>query len=190
MLTYPLTPNAEMRALEPWRADEFAEFIAAHRVHLAEYLPWAAALTDRDKTRAWLQNYAESTARDEGRIYGIWLDGRMVGGTLFRVFDTRFGTAEIGVWLAPDAVGNGLVTLAATRMIDWVFRERGMHRVEWRTFPDNSRSIAVAERLGMHLDGTLREAFPYNGVHHDAHVYSLLAAEWLENRMRTSASSS
>lgn len=179
MLSYPLTANAELRALEPWRAEEFATFIADHRKHLAEYLPWAAALTDTDQTRAWLQKYAESTARDEGRIYGIWQDGELVGGTLFRVFDARFGTAEIGVWLAPDAVGQGLVTRAARRMIDWVFRERGMHRVEWRTFPHNERSIAVAERLGMHLDGTLRETFPYNGVNHDARVYSLLAHEWL-----------
>ena len=69
----------------------------------------------------------------------------MVGGTLFRVFDTRFGVAEIGVWLAPGAVGHGLVTRAATRMIDSVIRERGMHRIEWRTFPDNERSIAVAD---------------------------------------------
>lgn len=179
MLTFPLTPTAELRALEPWRADEFAAFIAEHRDHLAEYLPWAAALTDVDKTRAWLQNYAEATARDEGRIYGIWLDGALAGGTLFRVFDSRFGTAEIGVWLAPSAVGQGLVTRAATRMIDWVVRERGMHRVEWRTVPGNKRSIAAAERLGMKLDGTLRGAFPYNGVHHDAHVYSVLAPEWL-----------
>jgi len=179
MLSYPLTPTAEMRTLEPWNAEEFAAFIAEHRKHLAEYLPWAAALTDVDQTRAWLQRYAESAARDEGRIYGIWLDGRLAGGTLFRVFETRFSTAEIGVWLAPGAVGQGLVTRAATRMIDWVIRDRGMHRVEWRTFPENERSIAVAERLGMHLDGTLREAFPYNGVNHDALVYSLLSHEWL-----------
>jgi RimJ/RimL family protein N-acetyltransferase len=174
-----LTPNAELRALEPWRAEEFAEFIAEHRDHLAEYLPWAAVLTDADKVRTWLKRYADSAARDEGRIYGIWQDDKLVGGTLFRVFETGFGTAEIGVWLAPDAVGQGLVTRAATRMIDWVLRERGMHRVEWRTFPENKRSIAVAERLGMHLDGTLREAFPYNGVFHDARVYSVLAQEWL-----------
>jgi ribosomal-protein-serine acetyltransferase len=190
MLSHPLTENAELRALEPWNADEFAAFIAEHRDHLAEYLPWAAALTDTDKTRAWLQRYADSAARDEGRIYGIWLDGKLAGGTLFRVFDTRFGTAEIGVWLAPHAVGQGLISRAARRMIDWCFRERGLHRVEWRTFPHNARSIAVAERLGMHLDGTLRESFPYNGVHHDALVYSLLAREWSENQVRAGAGSS
>ncbi|MEV4414350.1 GNAT family protein [Catellatospora sp. NPDC049609] len=178
MLSHPLTSDAELRALEPWRAPEFAEFIAAHRDHLAPWLPWAVRLTDVDATRAWLQAYAERQARDEGRIYGIWQHGVLVGGTLFRVFDHASGTAEIGVWLAPDAQGQGLITRAATHMIDWVVRERGMHRVEWRTVPTNAASIACAERLGMHLDGRLRECFPHGGVRHDALVYSLLAPEW------------
>lgn len=178
MLTYPLTGNAELRALEPFYAAQFAAFIERNRAHLAPWLPWAAALNDEARTRDWLQRYADDTARDGGRIYGIWLDGELVGGTLFRVFDARFGTAEIGVWLAPDAQGHGLITRAAQRMIAWAVEERGINRIEWRTVPTNARSIACAKRLGMTLDGVLREAFPYNGVNHDVQVYSLLAGEW------------
>jgi RimJ/RimL family protein N-acetyltransferase len=178
VLSHQLTESAVLKSLEPWRAEEFAAYIERDREHLAPWLPWAARLTGVEQTRAWLQAYAESQARDEGRIYGIWLEGTLVGGTLFRVFDTRASTAEIGVWLAREASGRGLITLAAQRMIDWVLGERGMHRVEWRCFPSNERSIAVAKRLGMTLDGVLREAFPYNGVHHDAQVWSLLASEY------------
>jgi ribosomal-protein-serine acetyltransferase len=178
VLTYPLAPGAELRALEPSYAEQFATFIGRHRAHLEPWLPWAAALTDVDKTRQWLQRYADDTARDSGRIYGIWLDGELAGGVLFRTFDTRFATAEIGVWLAPFAEGRGLVTAAARRMIEWAVGERAINRVEWRTVPSNARSIACAERLGMTLDGVLREAFPYRGVAHDVLVYSLLASEW------------
>ncbi len=177
MLVYPLTESAEMRALEPWHAQEFADYIERDRAHLSPWLPWAQALTDVDSTRAWLQRYAENTAQDGGRIYGIWLDGRLVGGTLFRVFDLRASTAEIGVWLATEAGGRGLITLAAQRMIDWCFGERKIHRIEWRCFPTNVPSQAVAKRLGMRLDGVLREAFPHNGIHNDVEVWSLLASE-------------
>ena len=179
MLSYPLTPTAEMRTLEPWNAEEFAAFIAEHRKHLAEYLPWAAALTDVDQTRAWLQRYAESAARDEGRIYGIWLDGELVGGTLFRTFDTRSGVCEVGVWSSPEAEGRGLITRAVRHMIDWAIRDRGMSRVEWRTVPHNARSQAVAKRLGMTLDGVLRQDFLLGGVRHDSEVWSVLAHEWI-----------
>lgn len=178
MLSWPLTGGAEMRALEPWRAEEFAAYIERHRAHLARWLPWAKALVDVDGTRAWLQRYADETARDAGRVYGIWLDGELVGGTLFRVFDTRWNTAEIGVWLCPDATGRGLVTRAAERMIAWAVAERGINRVEWRCVPDNARSVAVAERLGMTYEGTLRCAFPYQGTVHDVQVWALLADEW------------
>jgi RimJ/RimL family protein N-acetyltransferase len=52
-----------------------------------------------------------------------------------------------------------------------------MTRVEWHCVPHNTRSIAVARRLGMSRDGVLRSAFPFNGERHDVEVWSLLAAE-------------
>jgi ribosomal-protein-serine acetyltransferase len=55
---------------------------------------------------------------------------------------------------------------------------RGIHRVEWLTRSDNTASSNVARRLGMRLDGVLREEFPYRGVRHDTEVWSLLAPEW------------
>lgn len=56
---------------------------------------------------------------------------------------------------------------------------RGIHRVEWFTRPDNNASSNVARRLGMRLDGVLREEFLYRGVRHDTEVWSLLAPEWV-----------
>jgi RimJ/RimL family protein N-acetyltransferase len=176
MLAIALADNAELRALEPWQAAEFAAHVEHARAHLAPWLPWASAVVDEDSARGFLQRYADEQARDGGRVYGIWLDGGLVGGTLFRVFEPRFGVCEIGVWLAPEAQGRGLVTRAAQRMIEWAFDVRGMARVEWRTVPENARSIATAKRLGMSLDGVLRQAYPVNGVRHDVEVWSLLRA--------------
>jgi RimJ/RimL family protein N-acetyltransferase len=178
MLSYPIADGAELRALEPWHATELAAYLDRTRDHLAPWLPWATAVTDVDSARAFLQRYANDQAADTGRIYGIWVDGELVGGTLFRVFDTRFGVCEIGVWLAAEVEGRGLITRAARHMIDWAVRDRGMGRVEWRTVPHNARSQAVAKRLGMTREGVLREAFPLGGVRHDVEVWSLLAHEW------------
>lgn len=178
MFAYPLGDGAELWPLEPWQAAEFAAYLDRSRAHLAPWLPWARTITDEDTARHWLQRYADSQAADGGRIYGIWLDGVLVGGTLFRVFDRRSGTCEVGVWLAPEAEGRGLVTRAVLHMIEWAVEVRGMTRVEWRTVSDNVRSIAVAKRLGMVREGVLRQAFPLDGVRHDVEVWSLLAEEW------------
>jgi ribosomal-protein-serine acetyltransferase len=177
MLTLALTDDAELRALEPWRAGEFAAFVAEHRAHLAPWLPWATRIQTTEDARVFLQRYADRLATDSGRIYGIWLDGRLAGGTLFRVFDAAARVCEVGVWLAPRAQGRGLVTRAAQLMIEWAIEERGMARVEWLTVPDNTRSVAAARRLGMTRDGLLREAFELHGVRKDVEVWSLLAAE-------------
>ena len=58
---------------------------------------------------------------------------------------------------------------------DYAFEERGLHRAEWRCRADNVRSSAVAHRLGMSLDGVLREAWKVGDVFHDKQVWSVLA---------------
>ena len=75
VLTHPLGDGAELRALEPWRAEEFAAHVAREREHLAPWLPWARSITDAAGARAFLQSYADRQAADEGRIYGLWVDG-------------------------------------------------------------------------------------------------------------------
>jgi ribosomal-protein-serine acetyltransferase len=182
VFAHPLAEDAELRPLEPWHAAEFAAHADRSRAHLAPWLPWVEIVHDAGSARRWLQEYADRQARDEGRLYGIWVDGVLSGGTLFRVFDTRSGMCEVGVWLAPEMTGRGLITRAVTAMIDWAFQARGMHRVEWRCVATNEPSRRAAQRLGMKLDGTLRELFPLRGTRHDTEVWSVLATEWPTTR--------
>ncbi len=173
-----LDDGAELRPLEPWQADEFLAHIDRARASVDPWIPWASLSTDLDSARATLQRYADRAAQDAGRLFGIWLDGTLVGGTMFVSFDAARGTCEIGCWLEPAARGRGLITRAAGHLIDWAVRVRGIARVEWLTRPDNTASSSVARRLGMRLDGVLREEFLHGGVRHDTEVWSLLAREW------------
>ncbi|MBB4906344.1 GNAT family N-acetyltransferase [Actinophytocola algeriensis] len=182
MLSLPLTDDAELRALEPWQAPEFAAHVAAAREHLMEWLPWGTSAASDEGAAQLLQRYADAQARGEGRILGIWVGGKLMGGVLFRVWEQSRGMCELGVWLAPEAVGRGLVTRASRVMIEWAFRERGIHRVEWRCATGNARSSAVARRLGMTREGVLREAFPLHGVRHDVELWAILASEWPTRR--------
>jgi len=178
MFAIDLDDGAELRPLEPWQAEEFLTHLDRARDAVDPWIPWASRNKDLDSARATLQRYADLAARDAGRLYGIWLDGTLVGGTMFVHFDATAGTAEIGCWLEPAGQGRGLITRAARHLIDWAVRERGIHRIEWLTRPDNTASSNVARRLGMRLDGVLREQFYYEGARHDTEVWSLLAPEW------------
>ena len=177
MLSHDLGGGAELRPLEPWQAAEFAAYVAAQRTHLAPWLPWAVSITDEESARGFLQRYADRQAADGPRIYALWDGGAMVGGTLFRVFEPAGGSCEIGVWLAADAVGRGLVTRAAQAMVDWAVDCRGMRRVEWHCVPENLPSRAVAERLGMQLEGTQRQAFEHAGRLWDIELWALVRSD-------------
>jgi ribosomal-protein-serine acetyltransferase len=176
--------GAELRPLEPWQAEEFLAHVDRARAAVDPWIPWASRSTDLESARATLRGYADRQAADAGRLYGIWLDGTLVGGTMFVHFDAAAGTCEIGCWLEPAGQGRGLVTRAVRHLVDWAVRARDIHRVIWRVRPDNTASRNVAQRLGMSRDGVLRGEFLYNGVRHDTEVWSLLAPEWLSGTGR------
>lgn len=172
-----LSPTAELRPLEVWHADEFAAHMDRAREHIR---PWVGAsfVTDSvDAARSTLQKYAASAADDGGRLFGIWADGLLVGGVMFVTFSAASGQCEIGCWLEPAGEGRGLVTAASRLLVDYALRERGLNRAEWRCRADNDRSAAVARRLGMTLDGTLRGAWLNGGRFHDKQVWALVRAD-------------
>ncbi|MGW1893403.1 GNAT family N-acetyltransferase [Streptomyces sp. NPDC002004] len=179
MYAIPLGDDgAELRPLEPWRAEEFLAHVDRGREFIGQYNGLPDVVTDLESSRAFLQAYADRAAADSGRLHGIWLDGRLVGAVLFRRLDVGQGVAEAGCWLEPSAVGRGLVTRAVRAIVDWAVDERGIHRVEWWVSAENEASIAVARRLGMTKDGVLRESCPYRGKRHDEEIWSVLAPEW------------
>ncbi|MEV2224414.1 GNAT family protein [Nocardia vinacea] len=170
--------GADLRPLEPRHAAEFLEHMDRGRESIGQYIKVADAVTDLESSRTYLREYAEKAAADTGRIYGIWLDGKLVGSVLFRTMDLALGVAEAGCWLEPAAAGRGLATRAARVIIDWAIEERGIHRVEWLVASPNHASIAVARRLGMTKDGVLREFYPHREQRFDVEIWSVLAPEW------------
>ena len=177
--------DAQLRPLEPWQAEEFLAHMDRARPNTDPWIPWASRSTDLDSARRTLQGYADKQADDTGRIYGIWLDGALVGGTMFPHFDVARGSCEIGVWCEAAGQGKGLITAAVRKLIDYALIERDLHRVEWINSTVNLRSRAVAQRVGMHLDGVLRGYTQYRGERLDAELWSILAPEWLELRAKS-----
>ncbi|MEV0646209.1 GNAT family protein [Phytomonospora sp. NPDC050363] len=178
MFSIPLRDTAELRPLEPWRAEEFAAHMDRARDHIRPWVGSAFVTEDLAGAEATLRRYAEKQAADGARLYGIWLDGVLVGGVMFASFNAPGGSCELGCWLEPSAEGRGLITDGCRILADWAFRARGLHRVEWLCRADNARSAAVAERLGMRSEGVIRESWPFEGKRYDKEVWSVLAHEW------------
>jgi ribosomal-protein-serine acetyltransferase len=168
---------ATLTPLEPWQAEEFAAHMDRAREHIRPWVGPAFVTTDVAGARATLQRYADATARDANRIFGIRLDGVLVGGAMFVDFNSAAGTCEIGCWLEPAAEGRGLTTAACRMLLRYAFEERRLHRAEWQCRADNVRSSAVAQRLGMELEGVLRKAWRVGDTFYDTQVWSVLVDE-------------
>jgi RimJ/RimL family protein N-acetyltransferase len=123
----------------------------------------------------------------EGAAEGAYVDLAIVdpadesvllGGVILHSFDWRHMHTEVGFWLAPAARGAGVATEATALCVDWAFRELGMHRVEMTTLTGADRVLALADRLGFHREGVMRERNLERGRRLDIVMYAVLQEEW------------
>lgn len=89
-------------------------------------------------------------------------------------------TDDVGSLLyccAPDYRENGYVTAGTRLLFDFVFRDRGFHKVFAHVIVPNEPSIAILESLGFEREGRLREEVLYQGSHVDSYRFGLLRHE-------------
>jgi [ribosomal protein S5]-alanine N-acetyltransferase len=86
--------------------------------------------------------------------------------------------ADIGYELDPKFWYHGYATEAAHAIVDFGFSHFGVHRIWANCVADNTGSAHVLEKLGMKLEGRLREKEFYKGKWWDTLMYGILADEW------------
>lgn len=106
------------------------------------------------------------------------LQGDPVGAVSLAPIQEIDGYGNLGIWILPSAWGKGIALDASAQMIDYGFRELGLHRVSAFVMAPNERSQRLCERLGFVHEGTSRKAQFAEGEYVDAERYGLLADEW------------
>jgi ribosomal-protein-serine acetyltransferase len=172
-----LSERVRLRLLKASDADELFAVIDANRSNLAVFLPWAAGQT-LDGTRAFIELTRKQLADDNGFQTAIVKDQRIIGVVGYHGVNWPDRSTTLGYWLAAAERGYGTMTRAAGVLVDHAIGVWGLNRVEIGAAPENTRSRAIAVRLGFRQEGTLRQAERVGGRYLDTVVYSMLAAEW------------
>lgn len=144
---------------------------------MPELRPWLAWTKNADSTDliGFLDRMVGAWDRREMWNFVI-VDENPIGDIGLELTDERAGRADIGYWISSDRAGRGLMTEAATAVLDFAFNQVGVHRVELRAAPDNIASIRVAEKLGFIKEGLLRESgLGGTDQRHDHFLFALLA---------------
>ncbi len=86
--------------------------------------------------------------------------------------------ANMGYELASEQWGKGYATEAARAIVAFGFTDLGLHRIAAECVADNTASARVLARLGMSLEGRLREKQWYRERWWDTLLFAILEQEW------------
>jgi ribosomal-protein-serine acetyltransferase len=148
------------------------------RAYLREWLPWVDRTTEVEHTAKFIRTSLQQFAENDGLSAGIWRGDEYIGGIGTTKIDWVNHKVEIGYWIASRFQGRGIVTEACRVLIDHIFLEWQLHRVEIHCAIGNEKSCAIPKRLGFQFEGVLREAHLLNGIYQDVNVYAMLSREW------------
>lgn len=177
MLELALDQHTRLRLLEERDADELYALIDANRDYLARWLPWVGTQT-RPAVLEFIQSTRRQLADNDGIQTALIIDGQIAGVVGVHGIDWANRSTSLGYWLAERFQGRGAMTAAVRAYTSHAFGTWGLTRVELQAAIDNTRSRAVAERLGFIREGVLRQAERVGDRVHDVVVYSMLASEW------------
>jgi ribosomal-protein-serine acetyltransferase len=166
-----------LRPLKESDADELHALIERNRPRLAMWMHWA-----QDQTQAQTLAFIRHALAQESELGGlqraIVAEQHIAGMVGFAEIDWANRCAAIGYWLDEAHQGRGIMTSAIAVLIAHAFDSLHLNRLEIRTDVENTRSRAVAERLGFRYEGTLRQSYRVVGERYsDDAVYSLLASD-------------
>jgi RimJ/RimL family protein N-acetyltransferase len=105
-------------------------------------------------------------------------DQKLIGNCGIRMKAPDAHEADIGYEFAPAYWGQGYATEAARAIVAFGFTALGLHRIWSWCIADNVGSARVLEKVGMRLEGRLRENEWMKGRWWDTLLYGILEDEW------------
>ena len=166
-MALPTTPlHTERLLLRPYEAADAPAFYAvldASRARLTASFPdrlrLVAAPAD---VPAQLAAFAHDWHTGRFYVFGIWRrdTGAYIGDIC--LMPQRQGQAEIGYYLATEAVGYGYAREALGALVDFGFGLARARRLLIRCFVDNERAQAVARAHGFELASPAASWFRFN----------------------------
>jgi ribosomal-protein-serine acetyltransferase len=185
MFHLDVAPGIELRMFENTDAPIVFAAVERNREWLREWLPWVDTTHSPGDVEAFIAKVREQFGNGQGPQCGIWVDAVFRGGFGCHPIDWAHRSCSIGYWIEQEFAGRGIVSRCCTAMLDYLFGELCVHRVEIRCGTGNRRSCAIPERLGFHREGTAREAEWVSRRWVDLVIWSMLEDEW-KSRAATS----
>jgi ribosomal-protein-alanine N-acetyltransferase len=145
----------------------------------------------------WSNSQYMGEYQDVLRISEAKLEKVMLKDTIFFMIEKKDGarighiggymhgriSLEIGFALVPSERGKGYGTEAIQMMVDYLFLEKDIVRVQAPAATGNIASQKALEKAGFLKEGLMRKSWYVKGEYIDQYLYSILREEWKEPKI-------
>jgi RimJ/RimL family protein N-acetyltransferase len=175
--------RGERVLVRPYRLEDAAalqEAVAESREHVRPWLPFADEHQTVDESRDFIIRCTARWLLREDLLVGLWdvETLRYVGGSGLHPRNWDVGSFEIDYWARASAEGKGYISEAVKLLADYAFAALDARRVMIRCDARNTRSAAVAERMGFVCEGRLRhDSLAQDGTLRDTLVFALIPSD-------------
>lgn len=149
---------------------------------VTKYLTWPSH-SSREVTGMVIGDWIDKYSREENDYYNWAITFKEHPeepiGSIVAVManGARIDKAEIGYCMSKKHWGSGIMTESLGAVLDYMFDEVGLLRVEARHDPRNGASGKVMKKCGMVYEGTQRGCDRNNQGLCDTAVYAMIAAD-------------
>lgn len=145
-----------------------------------DYYPWTHR-TEPD-VRAFVRQFLVQREEEPRTKFQLAITlaphGQLIGNTGIRRQTPDVREADMGYELDPRFWGCGYATEAAEAILAFGFRELKLHRIWAECLAENTASAHVLEKIGMQLEGRLRENVWMKDRWWDTLLYAILEHQW------------
>ena len=128
----------------------------------------------REQVEAFIATQLGNGERGECNPWAICEEGAIIGTCSILEVDEGAKRCEIGFALREDRWGQGIMTIAANRMIEFIDHELGMREIVAECEVENVASIRVLEKLGLVRFEVKENEVEREGAMRDILVYKLI----------------
>ncbi|TAE57791.1 MAG: N-acetyltransferase [Oscillatoriales cyanobacterium] len=154
-------------------------FEYASNPEVSEYTMWSTHTSIED-TKYFLKSLTKMYKRKELVDWGIVhkAEKKFIGTCGYVEWSMTHSRAEIGYALSARYWREGYMSEAVNAIIEFGFREMLLNRIVGRCEVNNIASARVMEKVGMQLEGILRQQLFVKGRYWDLKIYSILREEF------------
>jgi RimJ/RimL family protein N-acetyltransferase len=178
--------ESERKALRRFKDSDLEPFLAYRNdPEVARYQAWESCSEREVLDFIWEMRSSEPGTPGEWFQFAVELKEteQLIGDCGLKTEEDG-RQAEMGFTLSREHQGKGYATEAVSRLLDYAFGNLGLHRIVAIADKENTPSVALLERLGMHREGSFVQNAWFKGHWTSEYLYATLRDQWLQKRVQ------